>query len=46
MWQVEKETIERAIELCEGNVPKAAALLGISTSTIYRKKQAWSSRDR
>jgi transcriptional regulator of acetoin/glycerol metabolism len=45
MWEVERETIEKAIDLCQGNVPKAAALLGISTSTIYRKKQAWSSRD-
>ena len=41
MWQVEREAIERAIELCQGNVPKAAALLEISTSTIYRKKQNW-----
>lgn len=24
LWQVEKETIERAIDLCDGNIPKAA----------------------
>jgi DNA-binding NtrC family response regulator len=41
LWIVEKETIERAIELCEGNIPKAAALLEISPSTIYRKKLSW-----
>jgi DNA-binding NtrC family response regulator len=41
LWIVEKETIERAIELCDGNIPKAAALLEISASTIYRKRQAW-----
>jgi len=38
---VERETIERAIELCDGNIPKAAALLDVSPSTIYRKKQGW-----
>jgi two-component system repressor protein LuxO len=38
---VERETIERAIELCNGNIPKAAGLLDVSPSTIYRKKQAW-----
>ena len=38
---VERETIERAIEVCDGNIPKAAALLEVSPSTIYRKKQAW-----
>lgn len=38
---VERETIERAIELCDGNIPKAAGLLDVSPSTIYRKKQAW-----
>ncbi len=38
---VEKEVIERAIALCDGNIPKAAIHLGISASTIYRKKQAW-----
>lgn len=41
LWQVEKETIERAIALCDGNIPKAAGLLEISPSTIYRKKTAW-----
>ena len=40
---VEREAIEHAIELCDGNVPKAAALLEVSPSTIYRKKQGWES---
>ena len=38
---LEKAAIERAIELCQGNIPRAAAFLGVSPSTIYRKKQAW-----
>jgi DNA-binding NtrC family response regulator len=38
---VERETIEQAIEVCRGNIPKAAGLLDVSPSTIYRKKQAW-----
>ena len=38
---VEKEVIEHAIAMCNGNIPKAAALLEISPSTIYRKKQSW-----
>ncbi len=41
LWMVEKDAIERAIAICDGNVPKAAALLEISASTIYRKRQAW-----
>jgi two-component system, repressor protein LuxO len=45
LWQVEKETIERAIASCDGNIPKAAALLEISPSTIYRKKQSWEEAD-
>lgn len=41
LWVVEKETIETAIHVCEGNIPKAAALLEISPSTIYRKRATW-----
>jgi two-component system repressor protein LuxO len=40
---VEKEAIERAIHLCQGNVPRAAALLEVSPSTLYRKRQSWGS---
>ena len=41
LWVEEKEIIERAIDLCNDNIPKAAALLEISASTIYRKRAAW-----
>lgn len=41
LWVVEKEAIERAVEICNGNIPKAAAMLEVSPSTIYRKKQGW-----
>ena len=37
----EKDIIESAIALCDGNIPKAAALLEISASTIYRKRVSW-----
>jgi two-component system repressor protein LuxO len=43
--EVEREAVETAITLCNGNVPKAAALLGVSPSTLYRKKQAWDGSD-
>ncbi len=42
--ETERETIEHAIEICGDNVPKAASLLGISASTIYRKRQGWQDR--
>jgi DNA-binding NtrC family response regulator len=41
LWQVEKNTIEAAIRFCNDNVPKAAALLEVSASTIYRKRERW-----
>ena len=43
LWLVEKEAIEHAIDICSGNIPRAAALLEVSPSTIYRKRQAWAS---
>lgn len=43
LWKVEKDAIERAIEATNGNIPKAAALLEVSPSTIYRKKAGWDS---
>ncbi|MDQ2696046.1 MAG: sigma-54 dependent transcriptional regulator [Pseudomonadota bacterium] len=43
--EVEREAIEEAISLCDGNIPKAAALLNISASTIYRKRQAWADQE-
>lgn len=46
LWLVEKEVIEQAIASCDGNIPKAAALLEISPSTIYRKKQGWEESNR
>jgi len=39
--EIERIFIENAIELCEGNIPKAAAMLELSPSTLYRKKQSW-----
>jgi len=39
--EIEREAIEQAIEVCDGNIPKAASLLEVSPSTIYRKRQAW-----
>jgi DNA-binding NtrC family response regulator len=38
---IERAAVERAIAICEGNVPRAAAYLGVSPSTLYRKKQGW-----
>ncbi len=39
--RLEREAIERAVELCDGNVPRAAHYLSISGATIYRKRAAW-----
>ena len=36
--EIERIAIEKAIAICEGNVPRAAAFLGVSPSTIYRKR--------
>jgi len=41
LWQAEKKLIEQAIELCGGNIAKAALMLEIDASTIYRKRREW-----
>jgi two-component system repressor protein LuxO len=43
--KTERDAIERAIDTCNGNIPKAAALLEVSPSTIYRKKQGWDTNE-
>lgn len=39
--EVERETIERALGLCDGDVRKAAVFLEIAPATIYRKLKNW-----
>lgn len=41
LWLQEKHIIERTIRLCDGNIVEAANKLGISDSTIYRKRKQW-----
>ncbi|GAB4362028.1 MAG: sigma-54 dependent transcriptional regulator [Kiloniellaceae bacterium] len=45
LWQYEREIIEAAVAGCGGNLSKAAALLQINPSTIYRKRKAWEEAD-
>lgn len=39
--QIEREVIEKIITQCGGSIPKAAKILDVSSSTIYRKRDAW-----
>ncbi|VAV88017.1 Response regulator of zinc sigma-54-dependent two-component system [hydrothermal vent metagenome] len=41
LWQIERDAIEAAIVGCDGSIPKAAEKLGVSPSTIYRKRESW-----
>ena len=45
LWKTERDAIKQAIAFCEGNIPKAAKLLEVSPSTIYRKLQSWEERE-
>lgn len=38
---IERETIEHALELCGGDVRRAAVFLDIAPATIYRKLKLW-----
>ena len=41
LWIVEKQAIQHAIDVSDGNINRAATLLEVAPSTIYRKVQAW-----
>lgn len=42
--ELERRFIEATVESCDGSVPKAARMLGVSPSTLYRKRGAWARR--
>ncbi len=44
--EVERELIEATIEYCGGSIPRAAKILELSPSTIYRKIESWSAGQR
>ncbi len=44
LWQIERDVIEAAISGFAGSIPKAADALGISPSTIYRKRETWAGK--
>jgi len=41
LWEIEKEVIGNAIDICDGNISRAAVYLDINPSTIYRKLKIW-----
>jgi DNA-binding NtrC family response regulator len=45
MAEIERLVIEETIARHGGSVPKAARILELSPSTIYRKLEAWGARD-
>lgn len=42
---LEREAIERAMQVFGGNMTRAADALGINTSTLYRKLKSWAQGD-
>ena len=43
LWATEKRAIQAALDACDGNINRAAGLLEVAPSTIYRKIQGWKS---
>lgn len=43
LWQVERDAIQNALRICNGNVTRAAAFLEVGASTLYRKKMEFES---
>ncbi len=39
--QIERAFVEATIAECNGSVPEAARMLGVSPSTLYRKREGW-----
>ncbi len=39
--QFERSFVEATIKECNGSVPEAARMLGVSPSTLYRKREGW-----
>jgi DNA-binding NtrC family response regulator len=39
--KIEREVIEETVLACGGSLPKAAKILGVSPSTLYRKRESW-----
>ncbi|MGF1658757.1 MAG: sigma-54-dependent transcriptional regulator [Rubrimonas sp.] len=43
--EVEREFIEQTIDACGGSIPRAARILDVSPSTLYRKRESWERAD-
>lgn len=43
--EIERDIIEAVIKNCEGSLPKAAKMLNVSPSTLYRKRESWEVQD-
>jgi two-component system repressor protein LuxO len=41
LWKIEKNAIQAALDIARGDVSKAATMLDVAPSTIYRKLKIW-----
>jgi len=46
LWKLERDTIQKALALCEGSVVEAARMLEISPAALYRKMRLHESLER